>query len=282
MLDIADSSPKPSATSETHELRAGDGGTIHCISAGRGPTVLLAHGFLLDLSMYRSIVPSLVAAGYRVVAFDQRSHGASREGSAGCSPEAAVDDYRVLLEHFGVERATLVGHSMGGFLSLLFLLKHPEHARGLRRLVLLGANAGAVAVGSLPNRLQMPLVESGLMPRLWRMPGLGRALMKPLFGTRADAAWLEETRQMIARQDVPRTLPLMRAMSRDNHYDRLRDIQVAETRVVCGELDRTCPAWHSRRLAEEIPRATSRWLPGIGHMLNFEAPEAIVSAVVEP
>ena len=87
---------------------------------------------------------------------------------------------------------------------------------------------------------------------------------------------------MIARQDVSRTLPLMRAMAHDNHYDRLCDLQLAETRIVCGELDRTCPAWHSRRLAEEIPRATSRWLPNIGHMLNFEAPEAIVNAVIEP
>jgi non-heme chloroperoxidase len=281
MPDIASSSLKPGLDMEQHELRAPDGGSIHCMSAGEGPTLLLAHGFLLDLSMYAAIVPTLVGAGYRVISFDQRGHGASREGSAGVSPESAADDYRVLLDHFGGDGATLVGHSMGGFLGLIFLLRHPEHARRLRRLVLLGSNAGAVAVGSLQNRLQMPLVESGIMPRLWRIPSVGRALMKPLFGTRCETRWLEETRQLIARQDVPRTLPLMRAMSHDNHYDRLRDIPV-ETRIVCGERDRTCPAWHSHRLGEEIPRATTRWLPGIGHMLNYEAPQAIVSAIVEP
>jgi non-heme chloroperoxidase len=281
MLDIATPSLKPSLDIQTHALRAADGGSIHCMSMGQGPTLLLAHGFLLDSSMYAAMVPTLVSAGYRVVSFDQRSHGASREGSAGVSPEAAADDYRVLLEHFGVDGATLVGHSMGGFLGLIFLLQHPGHARRLRRLVLLGANAGAVAVGSLPNRVQMPLVESGIMPLLWRIPSIGRALMKPLFGSKVEARWLEETRQLIASQDVRRTLPLMRAMSHDNHYDRLRDIAV-ETRVVCGELDRTCPAWHSRRLGEEIPQATTRWLPGVGHMLHYEAPQAIVSAIVEP
>jgi pimeloyl-ACP methyl ester carboxylesterase len=262
------------------QLPAADGGSIHCVSAGTGPTVLLAHGFLLDWTSYQPVFDPLVQRGFRVVAFDQRGHADSREGSAGSSPAAAVSDYHVLLQHFGVEGATLVGHSMGGFLGLLYCLQHPEQMKRLRRLVLLGANAGAVAQGSLSNKLQMPLVESGLLPRLWRMPSLGRALMKPLFGRRQEPEWLELTRQMLIRQDVQRALPLMRAMSHENYYDRLSEITV-ETRVLCGELDRTCPAWHSERLGKELPNARNRWLPGAGHMLGYEAPDAIISAITE-
>lgn len=262
------------------QLPAADGGSIHCISAGTGPTVLLAHGFLLDLSAFRPIFDQLVQRGYRVVAFDQRGHADSRDGSAGSGPAAAVSDYHVLLEHFGVENATLVGHSMGGFLGLLYCLQYPEQMKRLRRLVLLGANAGAVSQGSLANKLQMPLVESGILPRLWRMPNLGRSLMKPLFGRRQDRQWLELTRKMLIRQDVGRTLPLMRAMANENYYGKLSQITV-ETRVVCGEMDRTCPAWHSERLGKELPNARNRWLPGAGHMLGYEAPDAIISAITE-
>lgn len=268
------------ADAEERHVPASDGGSIHCVVAGAGPTVLLAHGFLLDLSLFQPVFAQLVSRGCRVVAFDQRGHGDTRAGSAGCSPAAAVEDYRVLLDHFGVDGATLVGHSMGGFLSLLYCMQHPQHARRLRRLVLLGANAGAVAEGSLANRIQMPLLESGLLPKLWRMPTLGRALMKPLFGDAPKPEWLERTRNMLISQDVPQTLQLMRAMAQEDHYAGLRAIDV-DARVLCGDKDRTCPAWHSKRLGAELPRAQNRWLPGMGHMLAFEGPAAILSAILD-
>ena len=265
---------------QTAHLPAADGGSIHCISAGSGPTVILAHGFLLDVSSYQPIFDRLVQRGYRVVAFDQRGHGGSRDGSAGTSPAAAVSDYHVVLEHFGTEGATIVGHSMGGFLGLLFCLQYPEQMRRLRRLVLLGANAGGVAHGSLSNKIQMPLLEAGILPKLWRVPGLGQSLMKPLFGQKQEPQWLERTRKMLISQDVRRTLPLMRAMNHENYYDKLSAITV-EARIVCGRLDRTCPSWHSERLSKELPNARGRWLPGIGHMLGFEAPDEIISAITE-
>jgi non-heme chloroperoxidase len=280
MLENTITPAAPSGKITTLDLPAADGGSIHCISAGSGPTVLLAHGFLLDVTSYQPIFDQLVQRGYRVVAFDQRGHGGSRDGSAGSGPAAAVSDYHVVLEHFGTEGATLVGHSMGGFLGLLFCLQYPEQMRRLRRLVLLGANAGGVAHGSMSNKIQMPLLEIGLLPKLWRVPGLGQALMKPLFGLKQDPAWLELTRKMLISQDLPRTLTLMRAMNHENYYDKLGAITV-EARIVCGQLDRTCPSWHSERLSKELPNARGRWLPGIGHMLGYEAPDEIIRAITE-
>ena len=66
---------------------------------------------------------------------------------------------------------------------------------------------------------------------------------------------------------------------RRHFYARLPEIPVA-TRVLCGELDRTCPAWHSQRLARELPNATARFVPELGHMLNYEAPDAVYDAIV--
>jgi pimeloyl-ACP methyl ester carboxylesterase len=269
-----------SYTAQEHELPTADGGSIHCGSIGRGPTVLLAHGYLLDHSLWDPVLSRLAAAGYRVVAFDQRGHAASREGSEGSSAAAAAADYRTLFEHFGVDGATLVGHSMGGFLSILFCLQYPELSRRLRRLVLLGGNAGAVAQGSLQNRLQIPLLKLGFMPRLWKMPRLGRQLVAQLFGRDPDERWLESTRSMLLQQSIPRSLPLLRAMCYENYYARLGEI-ATDTRVVCGELDSTCPAWHSQRLGQTLPQASNTWLPGVGHMLPYEAPDAVCQAILE-
>jgi non-heme chloroperoxidase len=259
-------------------LRGRDGNHIYCVESGAGPTVLLAHGYLLDLNIFDALLARLVASGYRVIAFDQRGHRRSTVGDRGNGSDAGAGDYATLIEHFEIEDGILVGHSMGAFLALVFCLRHPELARRLKRLVLLGANAGAVAVGSLQNRLQIPLLKSGLLKPLWRYPASGRALVAQLFGRSPDPVHIELTRQTLLRQDIHASLPLLQAMSHENHYGRLTEIAVP-ARVVCGELDRTCPAWHSQRLGRELPRAQTRWLPDVGHMLMYEAPDAIIEAV---
>ncbi|HKP57989.1 MAG TPA: alpha/beta hydrolase [Polyangiales bacterium] len=259
-------------------VRGRDGNQIYCVESGAGSTVLLAHGYLMDLDVYDDLAQRLVALGHRVIAFDQRGHRRTTLGSEGNGSAAAASDYAAVIEHFAIDDATLVGHSMGGFLALVFCLRHPELARRFKRLVLLGANAGAVAVGSLQNRMQMPLVKSGLMKTLWRFPPTGRALVGTLFGRSPNPAHVELTRQTLLRQDLHASMPLLIAMSHENYYDRLPEIGIP-ARVICGELDRTCPAWHSQRLGRDLRHAQTRWLPDIGHMLGYEAPEVILEAV---
>lgn len=266
------------AQAGTEFVTTADGAQLRCVYAGEGPAVVLAHGYLLELEVYARVFPRLVAAGHRVIAFDQRAHGRSTVRPHGCTAALAASDYRSLLEHFGVQEGILVAHSMGAFLALRCCLEHPAAVRRLRRLVLLGANAGAVAKGSLQNQLQLPLLRSGLMKPLWRFPPIGRALVAQLFGRSPDPADIERTRAMLLRQDLETTLPLLQAMCHDDYYARLGEIPL-ETTVLCGELDRTCPAWHSQQLAAALPRATARWLPDRGHMLMLEAPDAIVEAV---
>ena len=258
-----------------------DGGRIRVLdSGGTGDIVLFAHGYLLDLTIWALVYPPLIAAGYRVIAFDQRGHAGTTTGSE-CNSSIAARDYRTILEHFDVRQATLVAHSMGGFLALRFCLDYPTVAQRLRRIVLLGANAGAVARGSLQNQLQIPLLRAGIMPYAWRVAPLGRALMRPLFGENADPRHVEATRTMLARQDVSRSLPLLRAMCFEDYYARLSEIPI-ETSVWCGELDRTCPPWHSRELGAKLPRASTHWLPRLGHMVMYEAPHVVVDAVRQP
>jgi non-heme chloroperoxidase len=260
-------------------VRGADGARIHCVHGGTGPTVVLAHGYLLELGAYDLVFGELVRSGYHVIAFDQRGHGRSRGGSAGYGSTAAACDYGAVLEHFDVRDGILVAHSMGSFLALVFCLQHGEQAvRRLRRLVLLGGTAGAVGQGNLQTRLQVPMMKSGLVKPLWRFAPTGRAFVSQLFGTNPDPHHVELTRTMLLRQDLRLSLPLLHALTHESYYGRLHEIPI-EARVICGELDRTCPPSHSRRLGAALPNATTEWLPGIGHMLGYEAPDTIVRAV---
>ena len=102
-----------------------DGTKIRAISAGEGPTVVLAHGYGYTLQEWNVVWSKLRQAGCRVIAFDQRGHGQSTIGSDGIGSKQMAGDYRAVLEHFDVRDAVLVGHSMGGFVSIVFLLEHP-------------------------------------------------------------------------------------------------------------------------------------------------------------
>lgn len=260
-------------------VRRPDGSALYTVRAGDGRPVVLAHGYLMEHCVYDDVFAQLVARGFTVIAFDQRGHGRSTIGSEGVSAAVLADDYRAILEHHQVKDATLVAHSMGSFLALTFCLRHPQVARArLQRLVLLGATAGAVAVGSLQNRLQVPLVKSGLIKPLWRWDLTGPALIRQLFGAHVEPAWLEETRTILLRQDTRRTLPVLRAMLDDDLYPRLSEVPI-DAVIITGDRDGTCPTWHARRLAAELPSATLSWLAGIGHMISYEAPACIVEAV---
>lgn len=262
-------------------LERNDGTRLYTVHAGRGPTVLLAHGYLLEHVIYDGVFDALVRGGYRVIAFDQRGHGRSTVGSEGVGPSVLADDYRALLEHYDVQGGTLVAHSMGSFLALTFCLEQPSTAKRLTRMVILGGNAGGVAVGSLQNRLQTPLLKAGILKPLWRWKPTGVPLVRSLFGPDAEPGWVETTRQILLRQDTRLTLPMLDAMLYHDLYPRLHEIPL-ETIVMAGEFDRTCPRWHSERLARELPNATNVWLPKVGHMVTYEAPDEVLRAVRAP
>src|SRR4051812_38337930 len=97
-------------------VRGADGASIHCVHAGSGPSVVLAHGYLLELGFFDLVFPELARSGYHVIAFDQRGHGRSSGGRDGYGSAASAADYAAVLEHFDVQNGTLVAHSMGSFL----------------------------------------------------------------------------------------------------------------------------------------------------------------------
>jgi pimeloyl-ACP methyl ester carboxylesterase len=257
-----------------------DGSRLRAISAGSGRPVILAHGYGISLLEWNIIWDLLLHAGYRVICFDQRGHGQSSVGRDGISTRSMSGDYLEVLKHFAVNDGILVGHSMGGFLALAALLELPEVSTRLSGLVLCATLAGRVSDGSLQNRLQLPLIEYGLMDLLLTSRTMGLLFGLSLYGDHPVLAEIELFLEVFCRQNHRSLVPIIKALSNESRYERLSEVKLP-TVVICGRQDRTTPAWHSERLASEIAGARLIRVDGVGHLINWEAPESVVAAIAE-
>jgi pimeloyl-ACP methyl ester carboxylesterase len=257
-----------------------DGTRLRTLAApGSGPTVVLAHGYGASLLEWNVVWQLLRDEGYNLIAFDQRGHGKSSIGSAGLSAAALADDYKAVLDHFDVQQAILVGHSMGGFLALALALKYPEVVRQrLRGLVLFATLAGDVMRGAPQNALQIPLMKTGLIQKIAASPTYGWLFARSLCGDNPSPAIMQAFLSVFLAQDHKTLAPLLVMLGQENYYPRLGEINLPCV-VVCGTKDQTTPAWHSRALGSSIANARTVWVENKGHLLNWEAPEALINAI---
>ncbi|MDW4572940.1 alpha/beta hydrolase [Microbacterium sp. M3] len=187
-----------------HRYRALDvpvpGGTLRAgvweptDAAPGAPTVLLVHGVTASHLAWPFVVDRL--PGVRVIAPDLRGRGRSNgiEGAAGMAAHA--DDLATLLDAVGVDRAVVVGHSMGGFVSVVFAHRHPERVSrlllvdgGLPLDVPSGLSADELVAGILgptAARLSMRFADVGEYLEFWRR--------HPAFA----AAWTAELEEYLA------------------------------------------------------------------------------------
>jgi pimeloyl-ACP methyl ester carboxylesterase len=122
--------PLVASAQDSHRFDAG-GVSLRYLEAGDGPAVVLLHGFsgsAEGLYVSPGTFRSLVDAGYRVIALDQRGHGQSdKPYDAASYGHEMVEDVRRLLDHLGLDRVHLVGYSMGGKVAATFRVRYPEH-----------------------------------------------------------------------------------------------------------------------------------------------------------
>lgn len=262
------------------EVEMPDGTSIHTITSGKGnTTILLAHGYGFNHLEWNIIVERLTELNYQTIVFDQRGHGKSTIGRDGISSSAMASDYKHLVEHFKLERCILVGHSMGGFLSMKCLLDHPEiQARQIKSCVLMATFAGDVNKNNFQNRLQIPMIKSGLLQKLIQWEPIGKLFGKSLLGDLSDPEVIHWIVTVFLEQDHSKLIPILQAFGDESYYDHLKNISIS-CAVVIGDKDATTPPFHTDNIVKEIPNTTRIDIKGKGHCLNVEAPEEIIKAI---
>jgi len=238
-----------------------DGVRIYYEDRGAGPAVLLTHGYTATLRMWDPQVAAL-ADRYRIICWDMRGHGASDspDDPAAYSHEATVADMTAILDACAVERAVIGGLSLGGFMSLLFHLVHPERVRALM-LFDTGPGYKKDDARAEWNRLAegyaLGFEAQGLA-------ALGTGTEVRVATHRSAQGLAHAARGMLAQRDarVIESLPRI----------------AVPTLLIAGSEDKPfLPAMDY--LAAKIPGATKLVIEGAGHASNLERPEAFNQAV---
>ena len=142
-----------------------DGVRIAYIDEGQGEPILLIHGFASNVAtnwIAPGWVGALSVAGRRAIAYDNRGHGESEKlyDPALYGAPAMAEDGRRLLDHLGIERADLMGYSMGARIAAFLTMAHPERVRSVI-FAGLGLNMvrGMVGSGPIAKALEAPSID---------------------------------------------------------------------------------------------------------------------------
>lgn len=263
----------PDLTLESGFVESG-GEQIYFEAVGVGDPVVLCHGLGGNHAIWFQQVP-LLAQNYRVITWDQRGFGRSSNSQAANSPAAAADDLKALLDHLGIDRAHLVGQSMGGWAVMGFALKYPDRVQSLVLADTIGGifTPEASAHFDAYIRDTMAATPPDQLP-ITRHPAIGDQL-----GI-ADPAKAFLYRQIgSVAPPAPRNAGMQ---LRQTAYplDDVRKIDLP-TLFIVGEKDPIFPPAVIRSVAGEIANARVVELPGAGHSPYFETPDAWNTAVAD-
>jgi pimeloyl-ACP methyl ester carboxylesterase len=260
-------------------VTTGDGGRLAVWDVGSGPTVVLPHCWGCSHAIWIPVARRLVESGHRVVLYDQRGHGASSRGTAPLSIEMLADDLAGVLSARDVTGAVLAGHSMGGMTIMSLATHRPEvQAERVHALVLVATAAADMGAGApLAERAAAGLISSPAVSLALRSAA-GHRFVRGVFGDDPVRSHVDLTGALFA-DTVPHVRAgFMLAMSTMNLLEGIGTIGVPTT-VMVGSRDRLTAPARAAQLVAAIPGAHLVTLPGRGHMLPLEDPDAVVAEI---
>ena len=288
------------ATSWTHGWAHLDSVVLHYVEAGEpeNPLVVLLHGFPELWYAWRHQIEAL-AAEFHVVAPDLRGYNRSEKppGVGSYRLHRLVDDVVELVDHFGVERANVVGHDWGGVIAWEFGHRHPERLEHL-----------AVLNAPHPGALDRELRSSTQLARSWyalffQLPRIPEAILEradgwlgallrtdPTNAAAFDEADIERYEHAISRPGaLTAAIDYYRAFGRSQlrrwvglaESNGRNPTVETETLVIWGEQDRA--------LSTELLDGLDRWVPGVrierlpeaSHWVQNDAPERVTDLLEE-
>jgi pimeloyl-ACP methyl ester carboxylesterase len=261
------------------------GRAVSYVQAGSGPVLLLIHGMAGTHETWQSVIEPL-AQRHTVIAPDLPGHGASEPGGGDYSLGALAAGLRDLLIKLGHDRATLVGHSLGGGIAMQFAYQFPEICERLalvasgglgpevspvlRAAALPGANLFIAATAG-PGRLAGSALAQGLA-RVGLRPSADVAEIARGYASLADsgrrAAFLATLRSVVGTEG-----------QRVEANDRLYLAEGVPALIVWGRRDRMIPVAHGEHAHRCIPMSRLEIFDDVGHMPQLEAPGRFVAAL---
>lgn len=250
-------------------------GRVHAVVRGEGPDVLLLHGVTDNAGTWHDVQAALPAV--RTHAIDLAGHGLTDIPCRTPDTRELSEWVAAYLDAAEVERAVVVGWSLGGTCTLELAAAHPERVRAM---VLVGAAAFDFPFPPALAPLKLPLVAE-LMPAIGGWDAMRRAVMRNTFARR-----FRPRRDVLERyfrgwhvQGRARFMRKLLAGLRLEGAARLLPEIEAPGWIVHGEEDKLVPAWVGRELAARLPGAGASMLSGVGHAPHLERPASVLDAI---
>lgn len=230
-----------------------------------GTPLVLIHGFPLDHTTWDALVPHIegqadvILPDLRGMGQSDLEHSGAPQGAYTVADMAA--DIAGLLDALQIEKAVVVGHSMGGYVAMAFARAYPQRLAGLG-LVSTQAladnaerKAGRYATAEQVAAQGVGVVADGMAPKLSANPDLVPAI-----------------RELILRQPAAGVIGALKAMAERPDSTELLSTLKVPVAIVVGQADALIPADRSREMKALIPHAVLTELPGVGHSPMLEAP----------
>ncbi|MFW5469191.1 alpha/beta fold hydrolase [Knoellia sp. CPCC 206435] len=263
------------------------------------PTIVMSHGFCLSLRSWVLQRRGFVQAGYRVVLWDQRSHGESEVSEIeNCTIDQLAHDLRAVIDATCPEGPlVLVGHSMGGMTTMAMTRHHPELVRDRVVAVAFIATAAGgegltdLGFGPLVGRVigQVgPRLLSQLAPhQRWLAPvrRLGRNLEDVIvdrfsYDSPVSEGLIRFTADLILATRFEVMAVFIQAIQTHDELATLTALVDTEVLVVNGEGDRLTPPAQSEKIVERLPGSEHVIVRDAGHLIMLEHPEIVTGQIL--
>lgn len=262
------------------EMVLPDGRTLAYRDRGKGPALLLIHGWAMS-SVVFSELAQILESDFRVLSPDLRGHGSSGDGQ-GYDLDSLAGDLRVWIEALGLEEFSLAGWSLGGQVALKLYKALPRQVKNL------------VLISSTPRFCAGPDWNEGLPETQVRAMsrGIKRDYLKTMSeffdlqfaGENLDPQRRREILRFAVRQGrlpVPEVAAeALQTLGREDLRADLSSIDTP-TLIIHGEFDRITLPGAGRFLAQSIPGGRLRMLSGVGHAPFLSAPIPVADMLNE-
>jgi pimeloyl-ACP methyl ester carboxylesterase len=234
---------------------------------GEGAPLVLIHGFPLDHSIWEDVLP-LLEKDFDLILPDLRGFGESTIPDSPNSMTAMSRDIASLLDALGIEKASLAGHSMGGYVSLALAREFPHRLSGL-------ALVSSQAVGDTLERKEgryktaADVAEQGVRVVV--------EAMGDKFSPKPQVC--DALRPLMERQSIPGVAGALKAMAeREDMTNFLASFSLPLV-LIHGDTDALIPVDRAREIHSLVPSAHFVELSGAGHTPMMEAPEKTAAAL---
>jgi len=234
---------------------------------GNGIPLVLLHGYPLDHHLWDEVAP-LLADTFDMIIPDLRGFGGSSTVDSFYAMEDFAADIAALLDHLEVQKAAIVGHSMGGYVALAFARLYPERVTGLGLV-------SSQVLADAPDR------KEGRYKSAAEVADKGIAsvveTMTPKFTSNPQLQ--EFARESMEQQQPAAFIGALKAMAeRVDSTPMLSSLRIPVV-LVHGDADQLIPVDRAREVKAAVPQAYFVEINGVGHMPMMEAKEKTVEAL---